>query len=90
MVSQPLQVLLVNYEFPPISGGAGRGTYHLATQLVRKGHRVDVLTSRLPGQPRKLLKKVLTLTEYLAGAKGYTIVAFGERLALLSQLYQRS
>jgi glycosyltransferase involved in cell wall biosynthesis len=41
-----LRLLLLNYEFPPSGGGAGRATYFMARELVRKGHEVDVLTSR--------------------------------------------
>ncbi len=43
-------LLLLNYEFPPLGGGAGRGTYNLAQQLAKKGYEVDVLTSKAPGQ----------------------------------------
>ncbi len=43
-------LLLLNYEFPPLGGGAGRGTYNLARELARKGYEVDVLTSKAEGQ----------------------------------------
>ena len=46
----PLNVLLLNYEFPPSGGGAGNATYHTALELSRRGHNVDVLTARLPNQ----------------------------------------
>ena len=45
-----MRVLIVNYEFPPIGGGGGRASYNLAMELVRHGHCVDVLTSRIKGQ----------------------------------------
>ena len=41
-----LRLLLLNYEFPPSGGGAGRATYFMARELVRKGHEVEVLTAR--------------------------------------------
>lgn len=41
-----MNVLLINYEFPPLGGGAGRGTHNLARGLATAGHSVDVLTSR--------------------------------------------
>jgi glycosyltransferase involved in cell wall biosynthesis len=47
-----LRLLIVNYEFPPIGGGASFACLGLARTLVARGHRVDVLTSRLKGQPR--------------------------------------
>jgi glycosyltransferase involved in cell wall biosynthesis len=46
-----MKILLLNYEFPPIGGGAGKATYNLARELARLGHTVDVLTSRLKSQP---------------------------------------
>jgi len=45
-----LNLLLLNYEFPPMGGGAGNATWNIAVELVRQGHRVSVLTSRLKGQ----------------------------------------
>lgn len=45
-----MRILLMNYEFPPTGGGAGRATYNIARQLARLGHDVDVLTSRYNGE----------------------------------------
>ncbi|HAR66656.1 MAG TPA: glycosyltransferase family 4 protein [Lentisphaeria bacterium] len=44
--------LLINYEFPPLGGGAGNATMHTARELARQGHDVRVLSSRFRGQPR--------------------------------------
>ena len=44
-----LNVMLLNYEFPPMGGGAGHASYELAKRLVRDGCRVDVVTSGLEG-----------------------------------------
>jgi glycogen synthase len=41
-----LRLLLINYELPPIGGGAGHATYHTALALAERGHQVDILTSR--------------------------------------------
>lgn len=49
--SRPLRILCLNYEFPPMGGGAGNATRQTAIQLARLGHTVHVMTSRLPGQP---------------------------------------
>ena len=46
-----MQILLLNYEFPPIGGGASQATFFMAKELVRQGHKVDVLTSRTREQP---------------------------------------
>ncbi len=42
-------LLMLNYEFPPLGGGAGSATYNMARDLQKRGHRVDVLTAREKG-----------------------------------------
>ena len=49
---RPLQILCLNYEFPPMGGGAGNATRQTAIELQKMGHTVHVLTSRLPGQAK--------------------------------------
>ena len=41
-----MNLLLVNYEYPPIGGGGGTATYNLARQMVQAGHEVTVLTAQ--------------------------------------------
>ena len=43
-----MKLLIVNNEFPPTGGGAGRTTYYLARELVKLGHEVSILTSTSP------------------------------------------
>lgn len=46
-----MRVLMLNYEYPPIGGGAAPITRALSEQLAEAGHRVDVVTmgyGRLP------------------------------------------
>jgi glycosyltransferase involved in cell wall biosynthesis len=57
-----MNLLLLNYEFPPVGGGAGKATYNLAAELALLGHQVDVLTSKTKGQPTK--EKMLGFTVY--------------------------
>ena len=45
------RVLLVNYEYPPLGGGAGTATAGMARALSELGCQVVVLTSRFRGQP---------------------------------------
>ena len=40
-----MNILLLNYEYPPIGGGAGNATYNYAREFVKLGHTVVVLTS---------------------------------------------
>jgi glycosyltransferase involved in cell wall biosynthesis len=45
----PLRVLLLNYEYPPLGGGAGIASAALAQRLAARGITVDVVTSRPDG-----------------------------------------
>lgn len=48
-----MRVLILNYEFPPMGGGAGYASFNLSKQLAAKGHDVTVLTSRYGNQPKQ-------------------------------------
>jgi len=44
--SKPKKILLLNYEFPPIGGGAGNATYYLLKEFSKKKNiRIDLVTS---------------------------------------------
>ena len=45
-----MKILLLNYEFSPMGGGASNATYNIAKELVALGHHVDVLTSKIKPQ----------------------------------------
>ena len=47
--ARPLRVLLLNYEYPPLGGGAGIASAALAQRLAERGIVVDVITSRPDG-----------------------------------------
>lgn len=42
---------MLNYEYPPLGGGAGIVSQHLANEFVAKGHQVTVLTTWFTGEP---------------------------------------
>jgi glycosyltransferase involved in cell wall biosynthesis len=46
-----LRILILNYEYPPLGGGAGIVTKHLAERFAAKGHQVHVVTTWFPGEP---------------------------------------
>ena len=48
-----MKILLINYEYPPLGGGAGQATAALAREFFVAGHEPLVLTSRFRGQPRE-------------------------------------
>lgn len=45
-----MNILILNYEFPPVGGGASTASCNLAKQFVKQGNNVDVLTCRIAGQ----------------------------------------
>lgn len=47
-----MRTLLINYEYPPLGGGAGNATAHLALEFAGLGHGVTVLTSAWRDLPR--------------------------------------
>jgi glycosyltransferase involved in cell wall biosynthesis len=47
-----LRILLLNYEFPPLGGGAATASAQIARHMTRAGARVVVLTSHMRGLPR--------------------------------------
>jgi len=40
-----MNILLINYEYPPIGAGAANATWHIAREMVALGHHAVVLTS---------------------------------------------
>ncbi len=43
--SPPVNILVYNYEYPPLGGGAGRAAFQVARRFAGRGHHVHVVTS---------------------------------------------
>lgn len=48
-----LRILTLNYEFPPVGGGASPMSHELCRELVALGHEVDVVTMGFDGLPAR-------------------------------------
>jgi glycogen(starch) synthase len=48
-----MHILIVNSEYPPIGGGAGNASAHIARELVRMGKQVTVLSAAFAKLPRE-------------------------------------
>lgn len=70
-----MRILIVNYEFPPLGGGGANATRYLARELVRRGHTLDVLTSRCFG---------LSAQETVDGATVYRVPVWRRRIDFCS------
>jgi glycosyltransferase involved in cell wall biosynthesis len=47
-----MRLLFVNYEFPPVGGGAAYASFEIAREFAALGHHVDFLTAATPGTSR--------------------------------------
>jgi glycosyltransferase involved in cell wall biosynthesis len=56
-----MKILIANYEYPPLGGGAGVCTQYHAEGLAARGHEVTVLTAWFPGEESLLIKDKLRI-----------------------------
>ncbi len=52
-MSEPLRILCLNYEYPPVGGGGGRVAHRINAELARRGHAVRVQTAGLRHLPAR-------------------------------------
>ncbi|MFA5841397.1 MAG: glycosyltransferase family 4 protein [Candidatus Paceibacterota bacterium] len=48
-----MKILLINYEFPPLGGGAGNATKNIAREMSSLGHSVFVISTWFSGLPEE-------------------------------------
>lgn len=51
MQKKKLRILVLNYEFPPLGGGASPVSYEISKGYAKLGHKVDVVTMHYKGLP---------------------------------------
>src|ERR1044071_2912896 len=56
-----MRILIINSEYPPIGGGAGNASAHIADQFKKLGYEVMVVTSRFGKLPHKERSANLTI-----------------------------
>jgi len=56
-----MRILVINSEYPPIGGGAGNASAHIAAQLEKLGHKVAIVTSRFGKLPHKEQSENITI-----------------------------
>ena len=63
-MDKPLNILMLNYEYPPVGGGGATVTAQLCEHLVESEHSVDVVTMRYQNLPHQ--ERVNGVTIYRA------------------------
>ena len=66
-MSAPRRLLFLNYEFPPLGGGAANATLFLGRALVRLGHHVTVITSGLGDDQSRRIEEGIVVHRLAAG-----------------------
>lgn len=56
-----MRLVILNSEYPPIGGGAGNASAHIASQLVKMGHEITVITARFADLPHQETSTNLTV-----------------------------
>lgn len=77
-----MRLLLINYEYPPLGGGAGNATANIARELATMGNDVVVLTSAFKNLPRHeqvdgfTIIRVPVLRRYMDRCSPFEMVTF--------------
>ena len=64
-----MNILILNYEYPPLGGGAGIVSQHLSKEFISKGHCVTVLTTWFAGEPEYFSENNLTIIRLKSNRK---------------------
>lgn len=68
-----MKILMLNYEYPPLGGGAAPVTRSLSEELVLQGHEVDVVTMGYKGLPKE---------EDINGVQVYRVPSIRQKLEM--------
>ncbi len=64
-----MKILLLNYEYPPLGGGAGNATRYMAEYFADKGCEVTIITSHFKGLAKEEIINGVTIRRLEAGRK---------------------
>ncbi len=77
-----MRIVCVNYEYPPLGGGAGNATANIAREMAGLGHKVMVLTSAFKSLPKVeerdgyVLRRIPTLRAHEDHCRPFEMAAF--------------
>jgi len=78
-----VNILLINYEFPPIGAGASTATWHIGKELAQKGHNITVLTSCFKRKFGYHVEEGMTIFRCPALRKKYFESSLGEMFSFV-------
>ena len=61
---------MLNYEFPPMGGGAGNATDNISKEMAKMGHEVTVLTSGYGDLPKFEIEDGVKIYRVFSWRKG--------------------
>lgn len=82
-----MKILVLNYEFPPIGGGASPVSYDLAKELVKCGHDVTVVTMKYKGLDSYELKDGIEIYRVKCIRKSSNVCHPWEQMSYLISAY---
>ena len=77
------RILLINYEYPPIGGGGGNATRHIARGLAQLGHQPFVLTAKWGDLPADEVSDGVTIHRIAALRRRPDRSSVGEMVAFM-------
>ncbi|MCD4675098.1 MAG: glycosyltransferase family 4 protein [Desulfobacula sp.] len=83
-----MRVLMLNYEYPPLGGGASPVTKSLAEELVKMGHIVDVVTMGFKGLKQKEVINGVTIYRVPCVRKELVVCQTHEMLSYCYSAYR--
>ncbi len=85
-----MNFLVLNYEYPPLGGGAGPVCQQLSEEYARRGHSVEVVTMAFGDLPRRETQNGVTITRVPALRKRMETCETPEMLSYVLSAFPRT
>src|SRR3989338_5663523 len=85
-----MHILLLNYEFPPLGGGAAPVTKSLALELGKRGHTFDLITMQYEGLPQEEQEGPIHIHRTPCRRKRKELSTTTEMLSFLRPAYKKA
>ena len=85
-----MNILVLNYEYPPLGGGAGPVCQQLSEEYARRGHNVEVITMAYGDLPRREMLNGVSITRVPALRKRMETCETREMLSYVLSAFPRT